>query len=187
MVELGALWLPILLSAVFVFLASSVIHMALPYHKSDCGKLANEDAVRDGVRKANPAPGEYMFPRPNSMKEMADPEMVKKYKEGPVGMLIVFPNDVPAMGKALFQWFVYCVFVSFTAAYLSTLALPNGVGYSTVFRFIGTIAIVIYGTCNVTNSIWKGSSWMTTSKFALDGVIYGLVTAGTFGWLWPAA
>jgi len=186
-VELSALWLPIVLSAVFVFIASSIVHMALPYHKSDCLKLANEEAVREGVRKANPKPGEYAFPRPESMKEMASPEMVKKYNEGPVGMLIVYPNQLPSMGKALLQWFLYCVFISFVVAYLATLALPKGLEYSNVFRFIGTAAIVVYATCNATNSIWKGSSWGTTLKFAFDGVIYGLVTAGTFGWLWPNA
>ena len=35
MVGLAALWLPILLSAVIVFVASSLIHMVSGWHKSD--------------------------------------------------------------------------------------------------------------------------------------------------------
>lgn len=187
MVELGALWLPIVLSAVFVFIASSIVHMVLRYHQADYGKLPNEDAFRESVRKVSPPPGEYMFPRPSSMKECSSPEMIKKYEEGPVGTIVVYPNGMPSLGKALFQWFLYCVVVSFLVAYLATLALPSGLEYTKVFRFIGTAAIAIHATCNVTNSIWKNVSWGTTMKFVLDGVIYGLVTAGTFGWLWPAA
>ena len=35
MVPLTDLWLPILLSAILVFVASSVMHMLLTYHRSD--------------------------------------------------------------------------------------------------------------------------------------------------------
>lgn len=187
MVELGQLWLPIVLSAVFVFVVSSLVHMVFGYHQSDYGKLPNEDAFRQAVRGANPPPGEYVFPRPASMKECSSPEMIAKYKEGPVGTIIVYPNGMPSLGKALALWFLYCVLVAFLVAYLATLALPAGLDYSKVFRFTGTAAIAIHATCNVTNSIWKNVSWSTTLKFVFDGVLYGLVTAGTFGWLWPAA
>src|SRR5579863_8933433 len=47
---LQALWLPILLSSVFVFLASSIIHIALPrWHKGDYLKVPNEDEVMDAM------------------------------------------------------------------------------------------------------------------------------------------
>ena len=36
---LSALWLPILLSAVFVFIVSSIIHMATPLHKGDFNRI----------------------------------------------------------------------------------------------------------------------------------------------------
>ena len=36
-------------------------------------------------------------------------------------------------------------------------------------------------------SIWKGLRWSVTIKFVIDGIIYGLVTAATFAWMWPAA
>ena len=37
----------------------------------------------------------------------------------------------------------------------------------------------------ISESIWKGQSWSTTLKFVFDGLVYGLLTAGVFGWLWP--
>ena len=37
--SLAALWLPILLSAVIVFVVSSILHMALPFHKNDYRQL----------------------------------------------------------------------------------------------------------------------------------------------------
>jgi len=187
MVTLADLWLPILLSAVFVFVASSVIHMLLPIHKGDFGKLANEADVLAAMRKAGVAPGNYMFPCAGSMKEMATPEMIEKLNLGPVGHVTVLPNGPWKIGKSLGQWFAFTLVIGLFVAYLGTMALPAGTGYERVFRFTGTAAILGYGLANVDNSIWKGVSWWTTAKFVFDGVIYGLVTAGTFGWLWPAA
>ena len=40
-------------------------------------------------------------------------------------------------------------------------------------------------TGNLPNSIWWGKPWRNTCLEALDGVLYGLLTAGSFGWLWP--
>lgn len=36
------------------------------------------------------------------------------------------------------------------------------------------------------NSIWYKRKWSSTLKSMADGLVYALVTAGTFGWLWPA-
>ncbi len=38
MVSLMSLWIPILVSAVIVFVLSSIIHMVLPYHRTDLRK-----------------------------------------------------------------------------------------------------------------------------------------------------
>ena len=50
MTALSALLVPIVLSAVIVFVASFIIHMALPWHKSDYPKVPNEDRVREALR-----------------------------------------------------------------------------------------------------------------------------------------
>jgi len=184
---LPALWLPILLSAVFVFVASSVLHMVLPIHRSDHRKLPGEDAVRDALRAQAIPPGQYMFPCAESMKAMGSPEMIAKFEEGPVGLMTVLPNGPVNMGKPLLQWFLFSILVSVFCGYLGYVALGPGAHYLAVFRITGTVAVLAYAVSHVPDSIWKGLSWSITAKFVFDGVVYGLVTAGTFGWLWPAA
>ena len=181
------LWLPILLSAVAVFLVSSVLHMALQFHKGDYRKFPGEAKVLGEMRTEGVGPGEYMFPFPGSMKEMGSPEMVDKYKKGPVGFLTVIPNGAPAIGKSLIQWFLYSILVGAFVAYAARMGLERGADYMQVFRLTGTVAILGYGISYIPQSIWKGASWATTLKFIFDGVVYGLVTAGMFGWLWPDA
>ncbi|MCZ6683290.1 MAG: hypothetical protein O7B26_08900 [Planctomycetota bacterium] len=181
------LWLPILLSAVFVFIASSILHMVIPFHKSDFKKLPGEDKVLEEMRAQGVQPGEYMFPCAASMKDASTPEMVEKFKKGPVGIVNVMPSGEPEMGKNLAQWFAYSILISFFTAYIAWHMRASLAEYLDVFRMTGTIAVMAYAVSNIPNSIWKGVSWRTTLKFVFDGVIYGLVTAGTFGWLWPDA
>jgi hypothetical protein len=182
---LADLWLAILLAAVFVFVASSILHMVIPIHKGDYKKLAGEADVLEAMRAQGVQPGEYMFPCAGSMKEMCSPEMVEKFKQGPVGFVTVMPSGPPSMARSLVQWFLYCVLISVFAAYIGTFRLSPGAHYMEVFRLTGTVAILGYAVGNIPNSIWKGTSWGTTLKFIVDGIIYGLLTAGTFGWLWP--
>lgn len=184
-VTLAQLWLPILLAAVFVFVVSSVIHMATPMHKGDHGKLPDEDAVLEALRKAGVRPGSYMFPCAGSMKEMSSPEMLEKQRRGPVGWLTAIPNGPVPIGRSLVQWFVYSLVIAFFAAYVGTQALSQAATYHQVFRLTGTVAILGFAFSNVDASIWKGVRWSVTTRFVLDGIVYGLVTAGTFGWLWP--
>jgi hypothetical protein len=185
MVPITALWLPILLSAVIVFVASSILHMVLPIHKSDYRKLPDEDRVLDALRAAGVTPGRtYHFPF-TTHQEMKKPEVVEKFKRGPVGLLNVIPSGPPAMGKYLGQWFVYCLVVSFFVAYLTGRTRPPGAHYLGVFRVAGTAAFLGYALAQIQDSIWKGQSWGVTFKHVFDGLIYGLLTAGTFGWLWP--
>lgn len=184
---LAQLWLPILLSAVFVFLASSVLHMVLPLHRSDYQGLAGEAQLMAAMRAQGVKPGQYMFPHAASMKDCGSPEMQAKFNEGPVGILTVMPNGMPNMGKTLAQWFLYTLLISFFAGYLGSFCIPLGADYHTVFRVTGTAAVLGYAFSYIPNSIWKGEKWSTSLKFILDGTLYGLVTAGTFGWLWPAA
>jgi hypothetical protein len=185
MIPVLSLWLPILLSAVIVFVASSIIHMMLPYHRSDFGKVPSEDAVMDALRKFGIPPGDYMMPRSGSPKEMKAPEFVEKMKKGPVATLTVMASGQISMGASLMQWFIYCVVVSIFAAYIGSRALAPGADYLAVFRFVGTTAFVGYTLASWQNSIWYKRAWSTTLKLTIDGLVYGLLTAGTFGWLWP--
>lgn len=187
MVSLGALWIPILISAVIVFIASSIIHMALPWHKSDYPKLAAERSVMDALRPLALPPGDYMIPRASDMKEMKTPEFQDRMRQGPVIVMTVRPNGPWKMGGSLLQWFIYSIVVSIFAAYIGGRALPAGADYPHVFQIVGTTAIAGYSLALAQHSIWYGRGWGLTIRSAVDGVIYGALTAGTFGWLWPAA
>jgi hypothetical protein len=184
MVPLAALWLPILLSAVIVFIASSIMHMVLPYHQSDCHQLPDEDNLRAAMRAAGLKRGYYMFPY-SSHKEMKSPAVQEKFKQGPVGIMTVLPSGPPAMPKYLISWFVYCLVIGFFTAYLTGHTVAPGVNYLMVFRVAGTAAFMAYGLGQLSNGIWKGQPWGMTIKEVIDGLVYGLLTAGTFGWLWP--
>ena len=106
MVPLTALWLPILLSTVLVFVASAIMHMVLTYHKSDFRKLPDEERVTDALRNAGVGPGRNTSFPYYSFEEMKSPAVIEKLKRGPVGFMTVLPSGPPAMGKSLFQWFV---------------------------------------------------------------------------------
>ncbi|MGA2355666.1 MAG: hypothetical protein ABSG02_14315 [Terriglobales bacterium] len=184
MVSLAALWLPILLSAVIVFVASSIMHMLLPYHRSDYGQLPDEDKALAALRGVGVKPGLYVFPY-CTHKDMKSPALVEKQKQGPVGFITVIPSGPPAMPKFLGQWFGFCLVIGFFVAYLTAHTVAPGANYRAVFRVVGTAAFLAYGLGNLSNGIWKGQPWSVTFKEVFDGLIYGLLTAGTFGWLWP--
>jgi hypothetical protein len=185
MVSLGSLWLPILLSAVLVFIVSAIVHMVLKYHKNDYVRLPNEDAVRAAIRAGNSTPAQYILPYCSEMKQMETPEMKQKYTEGPVAVLNLMRPGVPSMGKPLTQWFLFSLVVSFFIGYIAAHAIPAGTRYLEVFRIVGAIGFLAYGASQVQQSIWWGKPWRNTWKDVFDGLLYGLVTAGTFGWLWP--
>ena len=184
MVSLAALWLPIVLSAVIVFIASSIMHVLLKYHQSDCYQIPNEDKFLALLRPANLKRGLYVFPY-CLPKDMKSPTAIEKYKQGPVGFMTIMPSGPPAVAKFMVQWFFYCLLIGFFVAYLAAHTVPFGANYRAVFRIVGTAAFLAYGLGNVSNGIWKGQTWSMTIKEVIDGLVYGLLTSGTFGWLWP--
>jgi len=185
MVPLMALWLPVLVAAGIVFVASSIMHMMLPYHHSDFRKLPSEDEVMAALRKFNIPPGDYMVPCAGSPKAMSSPEFIERMNQGPVATMTVMRSGRPSMGGSLVQWFLYCVVVGVFAAYIAGRALGPGAHYLAVFRFAGCTAFVGYSLALWQNSIWYKRRWAVTLKSTIDGLIYGLLTAGVFGWLWP--
>ena len=182
---LAELWLPILLSAVGVFVVSSIIHMATPMHKSDYAKLDDEEGTCKGLRDSGVKPGMYMFPAADSMKEMGTPEYLAKCERGPVGYMIIHPSEMWNIGKSLGQWFVHSIVVSIFTAYVLEFSLAPGTDFGTVMRLGGTIATMGYAHGVVPDSIWKGVSWGVTFRFIIDGLLYGITTGAIFAWLWP--
>jgi hypothetical protein len=183
-VTITSLLLPIVVSAVLVFIASSIIHMALGYHGSDFGKLPGEDGVMAALRDAKTRPGDYIFPTTEDPKLRMSPEMQEKCKRGPAGTLTVLSGM--NMGRSLGLWFAYSLLVSVFVAYITGRALAPGTEYLHVFQIAGAVAFLGYAGSEPHRSIWWGRPWTTTLKNMFDGLIYGLVTAGAFGWLWPA-
>jgi hypothetical protein len=184
MVSLTALWLPILLAAVIVFVASSVIHMVLKYHQSNYRQLPEEDKLLAVLRPAGLTPGLYNFPH-CTHKDMNTPAIKEKFKQGPVGFLTIFPSGPVALPKFLGLWFAYCLLVGVFVAYLTGRTVPFGAQYRVVFRVAGTAAFLAYGLGPLVNGIWKGLPWSIVLKESFDGLIFALLIAGTFGWLWP--
>jgi len=186
MVGVLSLLLPILLSAVLVFVVSSIIHMASPWHKSDYPALPRQDEVRDVLRPFAIPPGDYMVPRAATMEEMKSAEFAAKMEEGPSLIVTVLPSGPFSMTRNLAMWFVYLLVVGVFAAYITGRALPPGAEYMDVFRFAGATAFIGYSAALWQMSIWYRRSWSTTIKATVDGLIYALLTAGIFGWLWPS-
>jgi hypothetical protein len=187
MLSLAQLWLPIVLSSVFVFIASSILHMVLKFwHMPDCSGFSNENEVGEAMRRGGASAGMYMIPycQPEQMKEPATQD---KFKLGPVGIVFLRQPGMMNMGSFLGQWFAFCVVVSLLAAFLGIHTMGAGTPYKHVFGVIGLSTFMAYALGSVPNAIWWGHPWKSQIKHLIDGAIYAGLTAGTFGWLWPAS
>ncbi len=181
-----SLWLPILLSAVVVFVISSLVHMVIKWHASDYSSLANEDAVRAALRAGNPAPGRYVVPHCADMKDMASEAMVKKYREGPVGHFTLGPNGVPSMGKFLGQWFILNLIVAAVAAFLAAKVYGLDPAHARgAAKLVGAVAFIAYGFGTLQESIWMMRPWSASAKYLLDAALYAVGSGLVFLWLWP--
>lgn len=185
MVHLSQLWLPILLSAVAVFIASSLIHMASPWHKSDYPKMPNEEAVMDALRPFAIPPGDYFFPRPSGMAEMKAPEFLERMNRGPIIVMTVMPNGVSPMNATFVKWFVYLIVVSTLVALVAVGSLPPTASGRWVFHETVLVAFAAYALALWQLSIWYRRSLSITIKSTVDAAVYAMVTAAVFAWCWP--
>jgi hypothetical protein len=185
MVSLTSLWLPILLSAVVVFIASSIVHMVLTYHRTDFAKLPSEPEIAESLRRFNIPPGDYILPYCSSPAEMKTPEFQERWKKGPRLIATVWGGGSMAMGSQLAQWFVFSAIVSLFAGYVASRSLAPGAAYLDVSQIVSTTAFLGYSMSQWSNVIWFKRSGMTALKSTVDGLVYGLLTGGVFGWLWP--
>ncbi len=185
MVALTSLWLPVLVSAVLVFVASSLVHMVLGYHNGDYQKMPREDDILAALGPIGIPPGDYFLPYAGGMKAFNDPAFQAKWKKGPVATLTVMPSGTNFMGTQLALWFVYAAVVAFFAGYVASHTIPAGGDYLVVFRVVGTTAFMGYALGLWQMTIWYQRSVTTTLKSTFDGLLYACLTAGAFGWLWP--
>lgn len=188
MIPITALWLPILLSAVLVFVMSSVIHMLFSYHNNDFGRVPDEDATMDALRALNIPPGDYVLPHAGGMEAMKSEAFQEKVAKGPVAFFTVLPPGAMSnMASQLGQWFAYSLLVAIVAAYLAGRMLEPDEAYLAVFRVTGTVAFACYSMALMQRSIWYHQSWAATLRSMFDGLVYAALTAGMFGWLWPVS
>jgi hypothetical protein len=182
---LAQLWIPIIVSAVLVFIASSLIHMVFKWHNSEYRKLPNEDAVRTVMRSGGATPGQYVIPHCADMKELKSPEMTQKFVEGPIAFLTLRPPGPPKMGGALGLWFALNVGVSVIAAYIAFKTMTPESTFYQVCRVTSAIGFMSYGIGSVTQGIWMGKPWSAVAKELLDAIIYAVILGCVFAWLWP--
>lgn len=183
----GSLWLPVVVSAVAVWILSAILHMALKYHRADYKGLSDEGAVADALRKAVPGPGVYMLPWCSDNSQMKDPAVRKKFEDGPVALITVMRSGAPAMGKNLLQWFLYCFLASFLVGYVARHTLTAGADCMLVMRVTAAVAFAAYTFGYFHDSIWQGIPWSNSIRGIIDAIVYSVATGAIFCWLWPAA
>lgn len=186
MTDLVSLWLPIVASAVACFFASFVLWAASPWHKPDIKPVPDMDAADRALASLNLAPGFYYLPSTHDCKEMKSEAFQERYKRGPWASINVIPKQ-PNMGKNMGLTFTLFLVVSFLIAYLCANVLAPGTEYLRVFQIAGTAGILAYTFGGMPNAIWFGKPRGWILRDVVDSVIYGLITAGMFGWLWPHA
>ena len=185
MISFAQLWLPVLVSAVAVFVASSLIHMVSPWHKSDYPRLPNEDAVSDALRPLAIPPGDYLLPRAGSMAEHNSPEYRERLDRGPNVLMTVLPNGYRPMGPIFVQWFVFIVAVSLLASHVASRGLSANAPRAYVFHEVALVSFAAYGLALWPLSIWYSRAWSITLKATVDALIYGVITGLVFQFMWP--
>lgn len=185
MMSITQLSLPIILSALFKFIASGLIHNLLNWHRSDYLQLAREDDVRAAIRSSAPVPGQYLLPNVGDMKEMLSAGGRRKFVDGPVGIIILRPNGLPSFSAPLRQWFLFNLSISIIAGYVASLTLRHGATSSAIMQVVGVISFIAYGSGGVLQGIWMGKPWRSVGRELVDAALYALICVATFVWLWP--
>lgn len=186
-ISLAELWLPIILSGLFAWIASALIHMLIKYHNSDYKKLNNEEDISKSIKHSDNSPGFYTMPYCDDMKEMSDPAVQEKFKKGPVAMITIMENGLPNMGKSLVQQLLFFILGSLLIGYIGTLVLTKGAASGDIFHLLFVSGFLGFGWASIPYSIWFGHPWSVTIKYLIDAIIYSGVIAATYAWLWPSA
>ena len=184
MVTLISLWLPILIASVLVYTLATILYMVLPIHSNDFAKLQDEDAVIDALRGQDVRRGQYMFPGAQSKEEWSSPEWIEKAKRGPVGLVFIMRPGISMSRQLIFQG-LFILAISIMAGYMASASLPHGAEYLKVFQIAGTATFLGHAAGHFPNAIWHGFGWKLTWIRVFEGLLYALLTAGIFGWLWP--
>jgi hypothetical protein len=177
------LWLPILLSAVLVFILSAASHMLLPWRRNEWGRITEFDALQAALRGLKP--GLYAFPSSPDPKKQMTKEWMERWAKGPSGWLTLAPPGPINMGRNMGLSFLVFAGIALVDAYVACKALGPAPHYRAVFRIVGTVAFMSFGAGSIFNSIWYSRPWRAYAADVIDALLFSLVMAGVFGWLWP--
>lgn len=176
------LWVPVLVSAIVVFVMSALIWTVLPWHKKDYAKVKDEDAASAALKDL--APGSYVLPYVADPADFKKDEVRKRYEAGPNAFITIKAAGAPNMAPNLGLSFLFNLLVGVICAYLLSRFLTPASPYLEVFRLSGTTAFIAYGIAYIQESIWFARPWSLLAKNLFDALLYGLLTGGVFGWLY---
>ena len=94
-----SLLLPIVLASAAVFILSMIVHLAMPWHKSDYGNVPNHDAAIAAIQSLNLAPDDYAVPNPQLPGGAKNPNFMTDFERGPTFHMTVIPPGGMHMGK----------------------------------------------------------------------------------------
>lgn len=184
MSELIALWVPILVSAVAIFFASFVSWVVIGHHNPDWAALPNQAEKIKELGALNLPTGRYVFPCVRTKEEMEDEATKAAVENGPWGTINLW-GGAPNMGRNLGLTFLFYFVTAVFIAYLGTLALDPGAGFSKVFQVTGTASVLAHCFAFMPNNIWFAAPRRAILMDVLDGIVYSLITGAIFGVMWP--
>ncbi len=182
---LAHLWLPIVLSAAAVWVASAVVWMAMPHHKKDWTALPDEAAFYRAFEALKLPPGNYGFPDCKDKAKRNDPEVKRRWEAGEMGLVSVWGKM--SMGRNMIVTFLIYVVVSFLVAYLGAAVVKPGTDFASAFKVLGTAGVLAYAFGAAPHSVWMGAYPRAILMCIIDGIVYGLITGAIFAAMWPKA
>ncbi|MFI5234438.1 MAG: hypothetical protein ACHQXA_01900 [Gemmatimonadales bacterium] len=180
-----SLLLPIVVATVAVFILSTIIHMAMPWHKNDHAAVPDHDAAIAAIQSLKLAPDDYAVPNPLLPGGAKNPNFIADFERGPTFHLTVFPSGGMHMGKFMGAWFAFMLLISAIAGWVTGSIVPPGGNLHVVFHLSAIITACSYGFGAWPLSIWYHRRWSTAFKGTFDAILYGLAAGAVFMWLWP--
>ena len=187
MVSIPELWLPILVATVLVFVASNLVWMVLPHHKSDARRLPDEAAALGRAGQAGPEAGPLPLPVGQLDGRDEGPGLRREAEQGTGGAAdgdperpvqhgsVARPVDrLPGRGRHL-RRLRHGPRARRPAPTTSRSSASRAPWPSWPTRGAQLPARHLVGQAAGRRAV----------KEILDGLLYGLLTAGAFGWLWP--
>jgi len=180
---LTQLWLPIVVSAAAVWVASAVVWMALPHHKKDWKAMPDEAAFYRAFDTLKIPPGNYGFPECKNKAQRSDPEVKRRWEAGEMGLLSVWGKV--NMGRNMVVTFIVYLAISLFVGYIGKHGVKPNASFSEAFQVLGTAGVLAYAFGHIPQGVWFAQYPRAILMCVLDGIAYGLITGAIFAAMWP--